>query len=173
MTLDLDVTWIHGARDCRQSQDPLIQTHQADETTFIFRQSKCSNFEAPFMYLLIGATRSLLVDTGAAIPGSSLPIRSMVDGTLARHTVAGRAHPLIVAHSHAHADHAAGTRGSLAGPTQRSWQVSRRFRRAFESTSGRMGSDRSTSANERSPSSRYRATKIGTSPFTTAIRASC
>ena len=108
MALDLDVTWIHGARDCRQSRDPLIQTHQADDTTYIFRQSKCANFEAPFMYLLIGATHSLLLDTGAAVPRGSLPIRSTVDRILARHTVGRRPLQLIVAHSHAHADHAAG-----------------------------------------------------------------
>ena len=105
MPLSFNVQWIHGAADCRQSSDPLLQTHQADETTFIFRQSKCSSFEAPFMYLLMGRTRSLLVDTGAPMARGVLPMRTTVDAVLAQHTTG--AHELIVAHSHAHGDHAA------------------------------------------------------------------
>ena len=106
MALNFEVQWIHGAADCERSTDPLLQTHAADETTVIFRQSKCSSFEAPFMYLLIGTSRSLLVDTGAPIDGDDvLPMRATVDAILARH--AGAAHELVVAHSHAHGDHAA------------------------------------------------------------------
>jgi len=105
MPLSFDVQWIHGSADCGHSRDPLLQTHQADETTFIFRQSKCSSFEAPFMYLLIGKTRSLLVDTGAPTATGVLPIRTTVDALLAQHTTG--VHELIVGHSHAHGDHAA------------------------------------------------------------------
>lgn len=104
MALNLDVQWIHGAADCRQTADPLLQTHEADAATFIFRQSKCSSFEGPFMYLLIGDTQALLLDTGAPIAGARLPMRDAVDAAIARH---GGVTRLIVAHSHAHADHGA------------------------------------------------------------------
>jgi glyoxylase-like metal-dependent hydrolase (beta-lactamase superfamily II) len=113
LALNFDVHWIHGSPDCRQTTDPLLQTHQAESATFIFRQSKCSSFEAPFMYLLIGDRRSLLLDTGAPTPSGVLPIRVTVDAIMARHAAAGR-HELIVAHSHAHGDHAAAD-GQFAG----------------------------------------------------------
>jgi hydroxyacylglutathione hydrolase len=106
MALNLDVQWIHGAADCAHARDPMLQTHQADAGTFIFRQSKCTSFEAPFMYLLIGTERSLLVDTGAPTAGTDLPMRATVDAILAEHS-GGPRHELIVAHSHAHGDHAA------------------------------------------------------------------
>ena len=114
MALNFNVEWIHGARDCRQSPDPILQTHQADEQTFIFRQSKCSSFEAPFMYLLVGRTRSLLIDTGAPTAGEVLPIRTTVDQILSPGN--GTADELIVAHSHAHADHAAWDRQFATRP---------------------------------------------------------
>jgi hydroxyacylglutathione hydrolase len=106
----LDVRWIHGAPDCARSADPPLQVHRYDGSTVIMRQSKCSHFEAPFLYLLVGRERALLVDTGAApSAGPALPLRAMVDGILAAVAAeAGRAPPeLIVAHSHGHDDHAA------------------------------------------------------------------
>ena len=103
MTINFPAEWIHGAEDCRQSTDPALQTHQAEADTFIFRQSKCTSFEAPFMYLLIGVTQSLLLDTGAPMQESELPIRETVDRILQERA----SRRLIVAHSHAHADHGA------------------------------------------------------------------
>jgi hydroxyacylglutathione hydrolase len=105
--INLDVRWIHGAADCRRANEPALQTHRADQTTCIIRQGKCSSFEAPFMYLLIGSERSLLVDTGAPVATGTLPIRATVDALLAQHVTTSRRNHLIVAHSHAHADHAA------------------------------------------------------------------
>src|SRR4051794_13394084 len=46
------VRWIHGAADCHHSTDPPIQVVEYDADTFVLRQSKCVDFEAPFMYLL-------------------------------------------------------------------------------------------------------------------------
>jgi hydroxyacylglutathione hydrolase len=101
--------WIHGARDCRASADPPVQAHEAAPGTFILRQSKCSNFEAPFMYLLIGDRRALLVDTGArTVTGEALPIGTFVDKALTRAEADGVPRELIVAHSHGHGDHLAG-----------------------------------------------------------------
>jgi hydroxyacylglutathione hydrolase len=108
MSLNLEVTWIHGAPDCRHSDDPVLQTHAAEPTTIIIRQSKCSSFEAPFMYLLIGSERSLLIDTGAPSSNGAPPMRATVDPLLAQHATPGRPHHLVVGHSHAHGDHAAG-----------------------------------------------------------------
>jgi glyoxylase-like metal-dependent hydrolase (beta-lactamase superfamily II) len=106
------VRWIHGAPDCATSSDPLLQVHQFDADTFIIRQSKCSNFEAPFLYLLAGRRRVVLVDSGAAPnPGATPPpVRATVDRILEERQ---RRHPrdvvdLVVAHTHSHGDHVAG-----------------------------------------------------------------
>ena len=111
---DLNVSWIHGAPDCATTTDPPIQVHRFDDATFILRQSKCSepgaSFEAPFMYLLFGATRALLLDTGASRSAEVFPIGSVVQEIRDRVAAStGQPQvPLLVAHSHAHGDHAAG-----------------------------------------------------------------
>ena len=105
------VAWIHGARDCRQSTDPLIQVHPLDEDTFVLRVSKCFSFEGNFLYLLLGEARAVLFDTGPRPdPGAGdrvLPIRRVVDEIVARWL---RSHgldaiELVVAHTHNHGDH--------------------------------------------------------------------
>jgi hydroxyacylglutathione hydrolase len=105
------VSWIHGAPDCRHSTDPLIQVHAFDEDTFVLRLSKCFSFEGNFMYLLFGAARAILFDTGAAADlgrgDQALPIRRAVDGIVAQWLDSRGldAIDLIVAHTHSHGDH--------------------------------------------------------------------
>jgi hypothetical protein len=60
----LDVHWNEGASDCSATpQDPL-QVYSYEPQTFILRQSPCANFEANFIYLLIGSDKALLIDAG-------------------------------------------------------------------------------------------------------------
>ncbi len=60
----MDVHWNEGASDCaRNSQSPL-QVHPYNPRTFILRENPCATFEAPFMYLLLGSMKALLIDTG-------------------------------------------------------------------------------------------------------------
>ena len=42
-----------------------VSVHEYNPTFFILRQSGCTNFEKPFLYLLLGSREALLVDTGA------------------------------------------------------------------------------------------------------------
>ena len=102
----LDVRWIHGAPDCALSTDPPLQVYAFDKDTYILRQSKCAHFEAPFLYLLFGTERAMLIDTGAG----NAPVRAVVQGIIeqwqAIHDRPGL--ELVVAHSHGHADHVAG-----------------------------------------------------------------
>jgi hydroxyacylglutathione hydrolase len=66
MAGNLNVVWIHGSPHCATATDPPIQVHTFDDTTFILRQSKCSepgtaaqpapSFEAPFLYLNASST---------------------------------------------------------------------------------------------------------------------
>ncbi len=91
--------WIDGT----QANEPQMQVQRYDADTFVIRQSVKTNFEAPFLYLLFGKDRALLLDTGAG----GLAIRPTVDGVIADWL---KAHhrtsiPLVVAHSHGHGDH--------------------------------------------------------------------
>jgi glyoxylase-like metal-dependent hydrolase (beta-lactamase superfamily II) len=104
--IDLPPRWIHG-----QADEPALQVHEAASGLWILRQSKRSNFEAPFLYLIAGRERALLLDTGAApVDGSVLLLRRTVDELLddwAKRR--GMTHlPLVVAHTHSHRDHIAG-----------------------------------------------------------------
>jgi hydroxyacylglutathione hydrolase len=90
--------------------DPPIQVHHYDEHTVIMRQSKLLSYEAPFLYLLFGNDRALLLDTGATADPTRFPLRQTVDQLIADWLTA---HPLdnyelVVAHTHAHGDHVAG-----------------------------------------------------------------
>ena len=57
------VELIHGSPDCSEGIDQPIQVFQQDKSTWVLRQNKCLSFEAPFMYLLLGDDRALLLDT--------------------------------------------------------------------------------------------------------------
>lgn len=106
---DLDVTWIHGRRPGDPETDPPIQVHRYEPHTVILRQSKSVHFEAPFIFLLFGNERALLLDTGATADPAAFPLRSTVDelvaGWLAEHPRAD--YQLVVAHTHGHGDHKA------------------------------------------------------------------
>ena len=104
---DLDVSWIHGSPRRRHRTDPPIQVHAYDQHTYVLRQSKDVTFEAPFLVLLLGSERALLLDSGAV---ADRTVRDTVDGLidawLAQHPRA--LYPLVVAHTHGHGDHKAG-----------------------------------------------------------------
>lgn len=91
--------WIDGTG----ASEPTTQTQRYDRDTYVIRQSVKTNFEAPFLYLLFGRDRALLLDSGAG----GLQIRPAVDAAvnrwLAEHDRASI--PLVVAHSHGHGDH--------------------------------------------------------------------
>jgi glyoxylase-like metal-dependent hydrolase (beta-lactamase superfamily II) len=110
----LDVQWIHGSQNCLNNKDPPIQVHRYDENSFIMRQSKCvdseDSYEAPFMYLLFGDDRVMLLDTGATSSPQLFPIgstvRDIISNWLAERGL--QSIPLLICHSHAHIDHALG-----------------------------------------------------------------
>lgn len=99
----LGVRWIHGSSP-GGPPDPPVQVHAVDADTFILRQSKDLSFEAPFLFLLCGTERTLLLDTGAVPDGG---VRETVD-TLIAEREATPGCQLVVAHTHGHGDHVAG-----------------------------------------------------------------
>nr|BFE78244.1 hypothetical protein GCM10020093_008450 [Planobispora longispora] len=69
----LDVRWIHGSPSAKHNTDPDIQAHRYDEHTFILRQNMAIDYEAPFLFLLFGNERAVLIDTGATASAEFFP----------------------------------------------------------------------------------------------------
>jgi glyoxylase-like metal-dependent hydrolase (beta-lactamase superfamily II) len=101
----MDVQWNEGSKDCIKNPQPPIQVHRYNAETFILRQSLCATYEAPFIYLLIGKNRALLIDTGAVADAKTMPLAETVTSLLAS---AGSKVPLMVVHTHGHLDHRSG-----------------------------------------------------------------
>src|SRR5579872_3996981 len=94
----LPVTWITGGPNCAEVPD--WQVHEYNANFYILRESGCINYEKPFLYLILGRERALLVDTGAGAVATASFVATK-HGKL----------PLVVAHSHGHGDHVAGDAG--------------------------------------------------------------
>lgn len=101
--------WITGGPNCLEVPD--WQIHEYNPTFYILRESGCTNYEKPFLYLIFGRDRALLVDTGA---GAAVDTAAMVQKFLSKwqkrnqHTAPMA---LVVAHSHGHGDHVSGDKG--------------------------------------------------------------
>ena len=93
-----------GGAHCAGRASMLVHEYNAD--FFILRQPACTNYEKPFLYLLFGDRRALLLDTGAGGIDVAASVGSLLQRWRARH--GNRDIELIVAHSHAHGDHVAG-----------------------------------------------------------------
>jgi hydroxyacylglutathione hydrolase len=99
----LPVSWIAGAA-CPET--PAFRVHEYNPDFFILRQSGCTNFEKPFLYLLFGESSAMLVDTGAQRADVAGAVNDVIEAWAARH--GGRPVSLVVVHSHGHGDHIAG-----------------------------------------------------------------
>ena len=70
--------WIHGSISARHNTDVRVQVHRYNAHSYILRQNPAVHWEAPFMYLLFGTERALLIDTGATEEAEYFPIRRTV-----------------------------------------------------------------------------------------------
>jgi hydroxyacylglutathione hydrolase len=102
----LDVHWNEGAQDCKATPQAPLQVHAYEPQTFILRQSPCADFEANFLYLLIGSDKALLIDTGAVADPNEMPLAKTILELLPEKDQEKL--PLLVAHTHRHMDHRAG-----------------------------------------------------------------
>src|SRR5262245_47482832 len=101
----MDVKWNEGSQDCTRNPQSPIQVHRYNADTFILRENLCATYEAPFIYLLVGRNKALLIDTGAVADAKTMPLAETVTSLLA---TAGSKGPLIVVHTHGHLDHRSG-----------------------------------------------------------------
>lgn len=105
-TIDLNVqNWIHGAVNCEDNIDPPIQVVKYNSNTWILRQNKCVNYEAPFMFLFFGKDKALLMDTGATKDEGIFPLYNTVKQLISDWSEKNGEIELIVAHTHKHGDH--------------------------------------------------------------------
>lgn len=102
----MDVHWDEGSPKCAKDPQPRLQEHPFNTRTIILRENLCTTFEAPFMYLLIGSTKALLVDTGDIEDPNVVPLAGTVMRLLPGEGPAKL--PLLVVHTHRHLDHRAG-----------------------------------------------------------------
>jgi glyoxylase-like metal-dependent hydrolase (beta-lactamase superfamily II) len=100
----MPATWYAGGAAC--DGRPAFRIHEYHPGFFILRQPACTNYEKPFLYLLVGRSRALLLDTGAGGIAVAAPVDSILDAWRATHD--GTPRELVVAHSHGHGDHTAG-----------------------------------------------------------------
>ena len=96
--------WNHGAKDCATNRDPAIEVWRFDDNTFVLRQNKCLNFEAPFIYVFVGEHTAFVQDTGATADPARFPLYETVSDLVRRND---RPLKLLVTHSHGHRDHTA------------------------------------------------------------------
>ena len=101
-----DQPWNEGAEDCKAAAGPPIEVRAYDARSYILRQNLCATFEAPFLFLLIGTSRALLIDTGDIADPEAMPLAATVLGLLPGNG-ADRL-PLLVVHTHRHLDHRRG-----------------------------------------------------------------
>jgi len=85
---------------------PQFEVHAYNLGLYVLRESGCSNYEKPFLYLVFGSNRALLLDTGAGETDVGVVVGRLVDRWRREH--GDPTLELIVAHTHAHGDHIAG-----------------------------------------------------------------
>ena len=92
--------WING-ENC--ATEPDLHVHRFNDDTYVIRQSLCTNFEGPFLYLLFGQERALLLDSGTTGLTLAPTVYGIIDDWLAENN--RKSIELIVANSHGHSDH--------------------------------------------------------------------
>lgn len=100
----LPAHWPSGGPHCMEMQE--FYTHEYNPNFYILRQSGCTDYEKPFLYLIFGSERAMLWDTGSR----NARTRETVDRVIGRWLKKNgreKIH-LLVLHSHHHSDHVAG-----------------------------------------------------------------
>ncbi len=93
--------WYSQMPKCMEIPD--WQVHEYNKDFYILRQSPCTDFEKPFIFLIFGKDKALLMDTGSRNGNLAPALQHTIKNWLARN---GRTSiPLIVAHTHEHEDH--------------------------------------------------------------------
>ena len=96
--------WPTSGEHCMEMQE--FYVHQYNPDFYILRQSACTDYEKPFLYVIFGSDKALLWDTGSRNGRTREAVDRLMERWLkARHRTSI---PLVVVHSHHHSDHVAG-----------------------------------------------------------------
>jgi hydroxyacylglutathione hydrolase len=102
--------WLTGGPKCMEM--PEWQVHEYNPDLYLLRQSGCTFFEKPFIFLIFGEAKAMLLDTGAE-NGNLVPtLQRTVHRWLLRKSRASI--PLLIVHTHEHGDHTAGDAAIVA-----------------------------------------------------------
>ena len=96
--------WLTGGPKCMEM--PEWEVREYNPTFYILRQSGCTDFEKPFVYMLFGKDRALLLDTGSRNGNLAPTLQRTVHRWLTRNSPGSIS--LVVVHTHGHDDHVAG-----------------------------------------------------------------
>lgn len=96
--------WLSQQPKCMEI--PEWQVHEYNPNFYILRQSPCTDYEKPFIFLFFGHEKAMLIDTGSRNGNLAPALRLTVKNWLARNH--RESIPLIVVHTHPHGDHVAG-----------------------------------------------------------------
>ncbi len=103
-TGSVPASWPPSGPNCIEVPDYLV--HQYNQNLFIIRQSGCLDYEKPFVYLLFGKDRGLLLDTGSR----NVPAAEMLQNVVGKWLKLNNRKEIeiLVVHTHEHSDHVAG-----------------------------------------------------------------
>jgi hydroxyacylglutathione hydrolase len=104
-------TWLSSSGNCLEEPEWLI--HEYNPEFYILRQSGCTHYEKPFLYLIFGKEKALLLDTGAGTPQTAATVAALMRKRGKQDL------ELVVVHSHGHRDHTAGDAGFVTLPKTR------------------------------------------------------
>jgi hydroxyacylglutathione hydrolase len=100
----LPTRWLSEGLKCMEI--PEWQVHEYNPNFFLLRQSPCTDYEKPVIFLFFGKDKAMLIDTGSRKGNLAPSLQWVVKNWLARN---GRTSiPLLVVHTHEHGDHIAG-----------------------------------------------------------------
>jgi hydroxyacylglutathione hydrolase len=102
-------TWNDGT-NCGNEPDVHVWAYAED--TFILRQSLCSHFEGPFIYVLLGQEMVFVQDTGTGNVNLYAEVAAIAEQWAGDNGLATL--PMLVTHSHGHGDHTGGD-GQFSG----------------------------------------------------------
>lgn len=99
----LPKSWPTGGPRCMEQ--PEWRVHEYNEDFYILRESGCVHYEKPFLYLIFGNDKVMLMDTGAG----TTQLAPFVDGIIAKWLARKKRSEIkfMVMHSHGHRDHVA------------------------------------------------------------------
>lgn len=93
--------WPTGGPNCMEMQEYYV--HEYNPSFYILRQSGCTDYEKPFLYLIFGSDKAMLWDTGSRNSRVREAVDRLIDRWLKENKRASI--PLVVMHSHKHGDH--------------------------------------------------------------------